>query len=418
MTSALLRANRRTFASLRKHRNYRLFFSGQVISVSGTWMQNIATAWLVLQLSHSPVAVGILAVFQFLPFTVLGLFAGVLVDRLDARKTVIGTQTVSMLLAFALTGLTLGGAVTVHEVYLLTALRGIVLVLDAPARQALTFQMVGRDELPNAVALNSSLFNAARVVGPAAGGVMVAAVGVGACFAFNAASYLAVLAGLLMMRSSELFATERPLRPPQFLRGTAEALGYVWRTPSALIALSTVFVLSTLSFNFNVLLPVLASHTLEAGPGVFGIITAFFGAGALAGALLSASLGRASMTALVVGAAGFGIAQLVLAPATSVAAASLLLFMTGLCFTVWTSNANSSLQLSSPPDLRGRVIGLYYFAFNGSGPAGGLLAGWLAASGGTALAFGVSGASAVAVALIASGVLYSNGRLPVPWATH
>jgi MFS family permease len=418
VTSALLRANRRTFASLRKHRNYRLFFSGQVISVSGTWMQNIATAWLVLQLTHSPVAVGILAVFQFLPFTVLGLFAGVLVDRLDARKAVIGTQTVSMLLAFALTGLTLGGVVTVHEVYLLTALRGIVLVLDAPARQALTFQMVGRDELPNAVALNSSLFNAARVVGPAAGGVMVAAVGVGACFAFNAASYLAVLAGLLMMRSSDLFPTERPQRPPQFLRGTAEALGYVWRTPSALIALSTVFVLSTLSFNFNVLLPVLASHTLEAGPGVFGIITAFFGAGALAGALLSASLGRASMTALVVGAGGFGVAQLVLAPATSVIAASLLLFMTGLCFTVWTSNANSSLQLSSPPDLRGRVIGLYYFAFNGSGPAGGLLAGWLAASGGTALAFGVSGAAAVAVSLTAFGVLYSSGRLPAPWATR
>ena len=209
MTSALLRANRRTFASLRKHRNYRLFFSGQVISVSGTWMQNIATAWLVLELTHSPVAVGILAVCQFLPFTVLGLFAGVLVDRMDARRTVIGTQTASMLLAFALTGLTLARRVTVREVYLLTALRGIVLVLDAPARQALTFQMVGRDELPNAVALNSSLFNAARVVGPAAGGVMVAAVGVGACFAFNAASYLAVLAGLLMMRSSELFARER-----------------------------------------------------------------------------------------------------------------------------------------------------------------------------------------------------------------
>jgi MFS family permease len=418
VTSALLRANRRTFASLRKHRNYRLFFSGQVISVSGTWMQNIATAWLVLEITHSPVAVGILAVFQFLPFTVLGLFAGVLVDRMDARRTVIGTQTASMLLAFALTGLTLGGVVTVHEVYLLTALRGIVLVLDAPARQALTFQMVGRDELPNAIALNSSLFNAARVVGPAAGGVMVAAVGVGACFAFNAASYLAVLAGLLMMRSSELFASERPQLPPRFLRGTAEALGYVWRTPSALIALSAVFVLSTLSFNFNVLLPVLASHTLEAGPGVFGIITAFFGAGALAGALLSASLGRASMTALVVGAGGFGVAQLVLAPATSVMAASLLLFMTGLCFTVWTSNANSSLQLNSPPDLRGRVIGLYYFAFNGSGPAGGLLAGWLAASGGTALAFGVSGAAAVAVSLIAFGVLHSSGRLPAPWATR
>ena len=165
MTGALLRAHTRTFASLRKHRNYRLFFSGQVVSVSGTWMQNIATAWLVLELTHSPVAVGVLAAFQFLPYTVFGLFAGVIVDRLDVRRTIIGTQLASMVFAFALAALTLTGAVSLWEVYLLTGLRGTVLVLDAPARQALTYQMVGRDELPNAVALNSSLFNAARVVG-------------------------------------------------------------------------------------------------------------------------------------------------------------------------------------------------------------------------------------------------------------
>jgi MFS family permease len=176
VTGALLRAHTRTFASLRKHRNYRLFFSGQVVSVSGTWMQNIATAWLVLELTHSPVAVGVLAAFQFLPYTVFGLFAGVLVDRLDVRKTIIGTQVASMVFAFALAALTLAGVVNVWEVYLLTGLRGTVLVLDAPARQALTYQMVGREELPNAVALNSSLFNAARVVGPAVGGLVRARV--------------------------------------------------------------------------------------------------------------------------------------------------------------------------------------------------------------------------------------------------
>ncbi len=411
MTRALFAANRRTFASLRRHRNYRLFFMGQVISVSGTWMQNIATAWLVLALTHSAVAVGVLAVFQFLPFTVLGLFAGVLVDRLDPRRTVILTQTSSMLLAFALTGLTVAGVVTAWEIYLLTALRGIVLVLDAPARQALTFQMVGRDELPNAVALNSSLFNAARVVGPAVGGVLVATAGVGWCFGLNAASYLAVLAGLLMMRRDELFPVGRAADAPTFLRGTAEALAFVWRSPLLLVSLTTVFVVSTFSFNFNVLLPVLARTTLDSGPGTFGIVTAFFGAGALTGALIAASLSRASRRAMLLGAAGLGLAQLLVAPEASLASVSLFLFAAGMAFTVWSASANAILQLNSPDHIRGRVIGLYYFAFNGSGPAGGLLAGWLAAQGGTELAFAVAGSLALAMAAVATMAL--RGR-PAP----
>ncbi len=411
MTRALFAANRRTFASLRRHRNYRLFFMGQVISVSGTWMQNIATAWLVLALTHSAVAVGVLAVFQFLPFTVLGLFAGVLVDRLDPRRTVILTQTSSMLLAFALTGLTVAGVVTAWEIYLLTALRGIVLVLDAPARQALTFQMVGRDELPNAVALNSSLFNAARVVGPAAGGVLVATAGVGWCFGLNAASYLAVLAGLLMMRRDELFPVGRAADAPTFLRGTAEALAFVWRSPLLLVSLTTVFVVSTFSFNFNVLLPVLARTTLDSGPSTFGIVTAFFGAGALTGALIAASLSRASRRAMLVGAAGLGLSQLLVAPEASLAGVSLFLFVAGMAFTVWSASANAILQLNSPDHIRGRVIGLYYFAFNGSGPAGGLLAGWLAAQGGTELAFAAAGVFALATAGVATMAL--RGR-PAP----
>jgi MFS family permease len=410
VTAALRRANRRTFASLRRHRNYRLFFSGQIVSVSGTWMQNIAAAWLVLQLTHSPVAVGILALCQFLPFTIFGLFAGVLVDRLDARRTVIGTQSAALVLAAILAALTLAGHVTAFDVELLTALRGVVLVLDAPARQALTFAMVGRDELPNAVALNSSLFNAARVVGPAVGGALVAAVGVGACFTLNAASYLAVLAGLLAMRPGELHPVERPERPPRFLRGTAEALAHVRNTPATMLALAIVFVVSTLSFNFNVLLPVLAGQTLAADAGVFGLVTAAFGAGALAGALAAASLGRASWTVLVCAVSGFGAAQLIVAPLHDAAAAAVLLFAAGACFTLWTSAANATVQLSTPGPLRGRVIGLYYFAFNGAGPAGGVLAGWLAARGGTELAFAVSGVSAMAMAAVAVVVRRSEER--------
>ncbi len=401
MTAAFRRANRRTFASLRRHRNYRLFFAGQVVSVSGTWMQNIATGWLVLDLSGSPLAVGLLALCQFLPFTLFGLFAGVVVDRLDARKTVIWTQIISMGIAAVLAALTLAGVVTVWEVLLLAAMRGTVLVLDAPARQALTFEMVGRDELPNAVALNSSLFNAARVVGPAMGGVVVALAGAGFCFALNAASFGAVLAGLLLMRTSEMFPRNANAERPTLLRGTREAFAYVRRTPEVLLALSIVFLVSTFSFNFNVLLPVLARQTLNGGPEVFGVLTAFFGLGALGGALTSATLGRASWPVLLTGTAVFGAAQLVLAPVSTVAAASLLLFVTGISFTLWTSNANSMLQLHAPDGLRGRVIGLYFFAFNGAGPLGGLMAGWLAATGGTEAAFAVSGAVSLAVAAVA-----------------
>jgi len=418
VTAALLRANRRTFASLRRHRNYRLFFTGQVISVSGTWMQNIATAWLMLELTHSPLAVGLLALCQFLPFTVFGLFAGVVVDRLDARLAVIWTQVVSMAIAAILTVLTLAGVITAWEVLLLAALRGTVLVLDAPARQALTFEMVGREELPNAVALNSSLFNAARVVGPAAGGIVVAVAGVGVCFLTNTISFAAVLAGLLMMRSDEMFARGANAERPSLLRGTGEAFRYIARTPEVLLALTVVMVVSTLSFNFNVLLPVMAKQTLGGGPEVFGTLTAFFGVGALTGALTSASLGRASWPVLLAGTAGFGLSQLALAPAGTTATASALLFVTGLSFTLWTSNANSLLQLRAPDHLRGRVIGLYYFAFNGAAPLGGLLSGWLAARGGTELAFAVSGAAGVAAAVIAASRLRAPQRAPAWWPRH
>jgi MFS family permease len=418
VTAALLAANRRTFASLRKHRNYRLFFGGQVVSVTGTWMQNVATAWLVLELTGSPVAVGLLALFQFLPFTLLSLPAGVLLDRLDARRTVIATQALSLVFAAALAALTLADVVAVWHVYVLTALRGTVLVLDNPGRQALTFQLVGRGELPNAVALNSTLFNAARVVGPAVGGVLVATVGVGIAFALNAVSFLAVLAGLLRMRERELFPLDRDEDDaPGLLRGTREAFDYVRRTPLVAAVLGTVLAVSMLAFNFHVLLPVLARETLDAGPDAFGILSASFGAGALVGALAAATRGRASARTFVVGAAVFGAAELALAPLGSLAAASAVLFVTGLAFTTWVANANASLQLAVPDRLRGRVLGFYFLAFNGSMPFGGLLAGWLAASGGTRLAFAVGGAGALAATFVALAVLRGPARLagfPLP----
>jgi MFS family permease len=360
-------------------------------------MQNVAAAWLVLTLTHSPVAVGVLMLCQFLPATLLGLFGGVVVDRLDVRRLVVWTQVGSMLVAAALAALTLAGHVTPWEVYLLVGLRGVALVLDQPARQALTFQMVGRSELPNAVALNSSLFNGARVIGPALGGGMIAVAGPGACFLLNAVSFLAVLVGLLLMRTEDLFPLDRGDERPTFIRGVGETFAFVRRVPLAWLVLSTVFCVATLSFNFNVLLPVLAKRTLDEGPEVFGIVTACFGAGALLGALASAAIARASPWLLLGGIGCFGLAELALAPQRSLAAVVPLLFLTGLAFTIWTSNANSTLQLSTPDRLRGRVMGLYFFAFNGAGPAGGLLAGWLSATGGTELAFLVAGTAALTV---------------------
>ncbi len=390
MTAAILRAGARTFLSVRKHRNYRLFFAGQVISNTGTWMQRVAQAWLVLSLTHSPVAVGILALCQFMPFTLFSLIAGVVVDRLNAWRTVIGTQLTQMLLASTIAVVALAGVAQAWHVYVIAALMGLVQVLDAPSRQSLTFRMVGPAELPNAISLNSGLFNGARIFGPALGGVLIAGAGAGVCFAVNAASYLAVLAGLLMMRPDEFHPVERRERP-RIVAGVKEGFRFARSDDQVWLMLSLVFVLSTFCLNFNVLLPVLAKQTLHAGPEIFGLLSAVFGVGALIGALVSAHMSRATMGTTVAGTAGFALCELLLAPVQSTFVAVVLLFVAGICFTTWSSNSNTLVQLASPDHLRGRVIGLYFFAFAGTGAAGGILAGLLIAAGGTELAFAVAG---------------------------
>lgn len=386
MTAALLAFNRRTFLSLHKHRNYRLYFAGQVVSLTGTWMQRVAQSWLVLELTHSAVAVGVLMLASFLPFTLFTLHAGVLVDRLDARRVVISTQAAQMVLSTLLAAIALLGVVEPWHVYVLAFLAGTVTVVDAPARQALTYRMVGPGELPNAVGLNSSLFNGSRIFGPAVGGVIIATSSVGVCFAVNAVSFLAVLVGLLFMRAHEFHPLEPRSRPTMW-RGIGEGLRYVRQEREPLVVLVVITIVSTLCFNFPVLLPVLARGTLDAGPQTYGTLMAVFGAGALVGALTSAAVARASVRTFLVGSAGFCAAQVLLAPIRSVVACAVLLFATGLFFTTWTSASNSSLQLAAPDHLRGRVVSLFYYAFNGLAPLGGLLAGWLTAIGGTELAF-------------------------------
>ena len=396
MTQALLALNRRTFASLQRHRNYRLFFMGQVISLAGTWMQNIALAWYIVELTHSPLAVGGLAFCRFAPFMVFGLVSGVVADRFDNRRLVIGTQLAQMAVSVLLTALAFSGWDSVAAAYVLALAGGTAMVLDAPGRQALTYQMVGRDELPNAIALNAGLFNGARIIGPAIAGVLIAAAGVGACFAVNTVTFLAVLTALLLMRPSELFALDRTDERPTLLAGVREGIAYARATPQIRVALIVLAVVSTIRLNFHVILPLLVAETLRAGPEVLGLLGSTFGAGALAGALLSASLGRASWKALVAGLAGFGFASLALAPVESAAAAAAILVFAGGAFTLWISNTNSTLQLTAPDALRGRVMSLFMFAFAGLAPIGGLFAGWLVDVGGTRLAFSVAGVTAIA----------------------
>jgi MFS family permease len=406
----------RTFRSLRRHRNYRLFFVGQLVSVAGTWMQNIALAWLVIRLSHSALAVGTLAFCRFLPFLLLGLVAGVVVDRLDTRRLLIATQASAMAVSIALAAVTLTGVATLPLVYALAALGGLILVFDSPGRQTLTFQMVGPRELPNAVALNSGLFNASRVVGPALAGLLIAAVGVGICFVINAISFLAVLVALKEMREEELTPVTRS-RDTRVLAGIREGIAWSVRSPLARTVLAVVTIVATVGFNFNVLVPLLASQTLHVGAGMFGVLSASFGLGALAGALATATLGRASPRTFVAGALGFSLTMIVLAPVQTPDIALVLLFVLGLCFSLFTASANALVQLASPDHLRGRVVSLYLFAFVGLAPVGGLVSGWLTDVGGTELAFSVAGLSGVAAVAWAYPRLRTATLRPAPAST-
>ena len=278
VTALVIALRTRTFRSLRRHRNYRIFFGGQLVSLAGTWMQNVALAWLVLELSDSALAVGALAFWRFVPFTVFGLVAGVLADRIDSRRLVMTTQGAAMVVSIALAIVTLTDTATLPIVYVLAALGGITLAFDAPGRQSLTYQMVGPRSLPNAVALNAGLFNGSRVIGPAIAGAIIATAGTGVCFALNAVSFLAVLAALACIRPEELLAVERDPKA-RLVDGTRRALRFVLHDPQLRLVLGVVTIVSTVGFNFHVLVPLLASDTMHVGPEGFGLLSAAFGGG-------------------------------------------------------------------------------------------------------------------------------------------
>ena len=394
-------------ASLQRHRNYRLYFAGQFVSQIGTWLQTAAQAWLILDLTHSAQAVGVLGFFFYIPYALLGLVGGALADRWSRRMMLLLGQ-----IAMALCALFLALAVFAHfaSVWLIDAIalvRGVILVVNSPSRQALMVQLVGRSELGNAIALNSSLNNATRIIGPALAGVLIETTGLGMCFLLNAISFIPVVWALVAMRASEFHPQAEMRRGGTLLDSIRMGLHYARHTKTVAIVLAMMLLVSFLAINFNVLLPVLAQQTMHGGPQTYGWITAVFGLGAMLGALVAASRARASRRLLLVACTAFGIGQCVLAAQTRFAPVALALLVTGIAYTIYSAGTNAFVQLATPGFLQGRVGGLYNYVFLASGPFGSLLAGWLCERGGTELAFAVGGVAAIVMALF--------GLLTRPW---
>ncbi len=386
----------RTFRSLGV-RNYRLYFLGQIISMSGTWMQSVAQAWLVLELTGSGIALGAVTALQFLPTLVLGPWGGLVADRVDKRRLLVWTQSASAIFALVLGILTVTHVVTLEMVYALALGLGLVTMVDMPARQAFVIEMVGRDQLTNAVSLNGVIVNASRVIGPAVAGALIATVGVGICFLVNGASYIAVIAGLLMMRTAQLHRSQATTRHRGQLR---EGLRYVWRTPELRIPLLLMAVVGAIGFNFSVLLPLMVRFAFEAGAGAFGALFSVMGAGAVAGGLAVAGWGRASGRLQAGAAVAFGGFLALAAVAPTLHFEMVAMLPLGVASTAFIAVSNSLLQLGAMPQMRGRVMGLFAVVFLGTTPIGGPLMGWIAEHLGPRGAMGIAAGVTVAAGLV------------------
>ena len=365
------------FRSLR-HRNFRLFWSGQLVSLIGTWMQNVGQAWLVLELTHSSLKLGIVSALQFLPMLFLSLFTGPFIDYFDKRKIIIWTQAALMTLAFVLSVLVWTGTVQYWHVVVLATLLGIVNTIDMPARQAYIIDLVGKEDLMNAIALNSSIFNAARAIGPALAGLLITAVGTAACFFVNGVSFLAVLAGLLFMNVTCASCREKPSY--NVLRDVREAIGYIRATPVVLTTILLVSVVSIFGTNFNVLVPVFAKMELHRDAAAFGLLLSSFGAGALIGSVSLTILSQwgPKEGILLSGGMGLSLSLMLIGLQRSYALTALLLAMAGLSMVTFFGMANTTVQLNTEDRLRGRVMSLYTLSFGGLTPFGSLFAGSVA----------------------------------------
>jgi len=376
------------WAALR-HRNFRLFYAGQMVSLIGFWMQNVALAWVVLELTNSPFLLGLVTFIQFLPNLLFSLVAGVIADRVSRRTLIIGTQSVFMLLAVILTLLSLTGMLKYWQIVTISVLTGMIHAIDVPARQAFLVEMVGRKELTNAIALNSTLFNTARVLGPALGGIVLGRYGATVCFFMNAVSFLFVIVSLAVMK---LEKRDIPVESKNVLEQIKDGIFYIRSTPAILIPMTLLASLSISAMNFGVLIPVFARNVLGQGPEGFGGLVSALGIGSLAGAvsLMLFGGGRYLLKILWTGAVGLSLCQLLLGQMRWYSLAAVLLVGAGWSMVSLSASINSLIQMQVPDDLRGRVMSVYSLSFIGLSSLGGMVAGavarWFSAS--TAFTFG------------------------------
>jgi len=388
------------------HRDFRLFLSGQLISLIGTWMQTVAQAWLVLDLTSSPFKLGLLGALQFGPMLCFSFVSGAIADRLPKRRVLLGTQTALMVQAFLLSFLTWTGHVQYWHVAVLAACYGLAFTLDMPTRQAFIVEMVSKDDLPNAIALNSAMFNGARMVGPAVAGLLVDRYGVGPAFGLNGLSFVAVILALAAMRAEGL---PSPTQGTTVRAEIAAGLRYALYTPLVALILGLLLAVSLFCMNHNVLVPLLARDVLHEGAHGFGLLMAALGTGALVGALALASLvtGRPALS-LILGAAGAATGlTLLLAGIRHFGAALVLLTLVGLVQIVFMANCNTTLQLVVPDRMRGRIMGLYGFVLAGVTPLGSLLVGTIAEWFGVSIAYALGGGLGV-TCVLGLGVLWQR----------
>jgi MFS family permease len=366
-------AVRRSFTSLTVP-NYRRYFVGQVISLSGNWMQTVAALWLILELTGSGVAVGLTTALQFLPMLLFGAWGGLLADRLSKRRLLIVTQALMALPAISLFAVTEAGVVAPWMVYLAVLGMGAVNAVDNPTRQSFVIEMVGPDRVVNAVSLNSVIVQSARIVGPAIGGLLIATIGIGPCFAVNALTFAAMIFALWGMDPEQLGSAPPAGREPGAIRA---GLRYVARTPTLAVPLALMALVGTFGFNFQVVLPLLARFSFDGGAGVYAALVSAMGVGSVAGALVTGARGRTGPRLIAAAALAFGASALLAATMPALALEIPMLALLGAAAVTFAASINSTLQLAVEPAMRGRVMALYSVVFLGTNPLGGPLTGWL-----------------------------------------
>lgn len=398
------RRSLRTFAAL-KHSNFRLFWFGQLISLIGTWMQSIGQEWLVLQLTHSPMALGIVGALQFLPILLFALFGGLIADRLPKRRVLLCTQSFAMIQAALMAALVLTGHIQIWHVYILALLLGCTNAFDMPTRQAFIPELVGRQDLANAIGLNSSLFNMARIVGPGIGGLLIAWFGTAFLFVINAVSFIPVLAGIALIDISKLHAASRRKQENMSVKGTLSSLGeglrYIKQTPIVLLTIAVVGAVSLFGINFNVVLPLFATTILKVGPDGYGFLSSFYGIGSLVAALWIASRGkRPPLKQILLACIAFSILEMIFSFSHIATLSFLLIALVGATQISFSAAANTTLQTVTPDHLRGRIMSVYTLVFTGSIPIGNLFTGGLANAYGASVSLFVGGAISLVAAVI------------------